>query len=217
MVVETKKKEIIELIQELYSFNQPNVKFEQYCIDATSAVDLIFFAGVEFNDITNKVVFDLGAGTGRLTLASIFLHPSCIFSMDIDPSALYVLRMNLLKLKPITPIHVICADIEFFPLRMGKINENLQICTIMNPPFGVKKRHADRIFLQQAFSFSYVVYSMHLAGEKNHAFIKRHVEKLGWKIDYYFPHTLIIEKTYNFHELKSKKINVNVYRFIKSS
>ncbi|MHA1726190.1 MAG: METTL5 family protein [Promethearchaeota archaeon] len=212
-----KKKEIMEIIQDLNNFSQPRIKLEQYCIDATSAVDIIFFAGVEFNDITNKIIFDLGAGTGRLTLASTFLHPTCIFSMDIDPNALYVLKMNLLKLKPITPVHIICANIEFFPLRMERIDKTFQICTIMNPPFGVKKRHADRIFLQQAFSFSHVVYSMHLAGEKNHAFIKRYVEKLGWKIDYYFPHALIIEKTFDFHKLKSKKINVNVYRFIKSS
>ena len=85
----------------------------------------------------------------------------------------------------------------------------------MNPPFGVQKRMTDRIFLERAFSFSDIVYSIHLAGEKVHEFISNFVKKFDWKIDVILPFNMILERTFPFHSQKVKKINVNVYRFVK--
>ena len=61
-----KKKDIVSIIQNTESFNNPKIGLEQYCIDAACAVDIIYFAGFENNDISNKLIVDLGAGTGRL-------------------------------------------------------------------------------------------------------------------------------------------------------
>ena len=85
----------------------------------------------------------------------------------------------------------------------------------MNPPFGVQKESADRIFLERAFSFSNVIYSIHLANKKVHNFISNFIRKYNWKIDYVLPFNMILEKTFEFHQLKKKKINVNLYRIIK--
>ncbi|MFX1313967.1 MAG: RNA methyltransferase, partial [Promethearchaeota archaeon] len=67
------KKQLISIIQNTETFKNPNIKLEQYCIDAQCAVDIIYFAGFEFNDIYNALIIDLGAGTGRLSIASAFL------------------------------------------------------------------------------------------------------------------------------------------------
>lgn len=211
-----KKKDLITIIQNTRCFNQPKVELEQYCIDAVSAVDIIFFAGVEFNDITDKVIFDLGAGTGRLSLACAFLNPIKIISVDIDKTALKILRQNFDTVKFNFPIYPICCDLEHFPIVLNSLDLSIGITTIMNPPFGVQNRKADRIFLERAFSFSDVVYSLHLSGEKNRVFIKRFVQKLGWKIDYFFSYLLLLEKTFHFHKKKTKKINIDVYRFLKN-
>ncbi|KKL54782.1 hypothetical protein LCGC14_2261960, partial [marine sediment metagenome] len=82
-------------------------------------------------------------------------------------------------------------------------------------PFGVQAQHADRIFLDRAFSFSNVVYSIHLTSLKVQKFILNYIEKFDWKVDNVLPFNMIIEKTYPFHTQKSKKISVNVFRFIK--
>ncbi|MBA7706913.1 hypothetical protein ES703_115772 [subsurface metagenome] len=84
----------------------------------------------------------------------------------------------------------------------------------MNPPFGVKKRTADRIFLERAFAFSNIVYSIHLANKGVHNFISNFIRKYNWKIDYVLPFNMILERSFQFHEQKKKKINVNLYRFI---
>jgi len=86
----------------------------------------------------------------------------------------------------------------------------------MNPPFGVQTSRADRSFLLKAFEYSDVVYSIHLANEKVHNFIINFIKDFKWKIDYYFPFKLKLDKTFEFHSQKTKKIDVNIYRFIKS-
>ena len=86
----------------------------------------------------------------------------------------------------------------------------------MNPPFGVQKNKADRLFLQKAFEFSDVVYSIHLANQKVHKFILSFIKDFHWHVDYYFPFKLKLEKSFEFHTQKTKEIDVNIYRFVKN-
>ena len=211
------KKKLISIIQNTETFKNPNIELEQYCIDAKCAVDIIYFAGFEFNDICNAIVVDLGAGTGRLSLASAFLEAAFILSVDIDREALKILKKNVRSLDLDDMIFPICSDIKYFEISKKNLPKNIKITTIMNPPFGVKTRSADRAFLDKAFSFSDVVYSIHLAGEKIQHFIINYVTRFKWKIDNILPYNMILEKSFPFHTKKTKKIDVNVYRFIKNT
>ncbi|MFX1278576.1 MAG: METTL5 family protein [Promethearchaeota archaeon] len=210
------KKQLISIIQNTEPFVNPKVELEQYCIDANSAVDIIYFAGFEFNDIRNKFVIDFGSGTGRLSVASALLNAETILSIDIDLLALKTLKMNISKLGLEKVILPFCCDINYLEFSKGTFLKNLEVTTIMNPPFGVKKRAADRIFLEKAFSISNVVYSIHLAGDKVYNFISKFSEKFGWRIDNFFAHRMTLERTFQFHKKKVKTIDVNVYRFIKN-
>jgi len=209
------KKEFIFRIQNTETFIDPKVELEQYSIDASCAVDIIYIAGFEFNDINQKIIVDLGAGTGRLSIASTFFKPAYVLSVDIDLSALFILKKNIKKLQLENIIFPICTDVKYFEISKFLLLKNSQITTIMNPPFGVKKRTADRIFLERAFTFSNIVYSIHLANKGVHNFISNFIRKYNWKIDYVLPFNMILERSFQFHEQKKKKINVNLYRFIK--
>ncbi|MBY8988690.1 MAG: methyltransferase [Candidatus Lokiarchaeota archaeon] len=193
----------------------PKIELEQYCIDAQSAVDIVYFAGVEFNDIKNQLVIDLGAGTGRLSIASAYLRASYILSVDIDINALRILKTNIKKLGLETIILPICSDINHFEIVRQLLPKELHITTIENPPFGVQKKTADRFFLQKAFSFSNVVYSIHLANQKVHQFLTSFIKQFNWEIDYVFPFQLSLDRTYEFHKRKTKSVDVNIYRFKK--
>ena len=209
------KKELISIIQNTESFIKPKIELEQYCIDATSAIDILFFAGFEYSDITNRFIVDLGSGTGRLSIASAYLNANAVLSVDIDINALNSLQRNIKNLRLENIIFPLCADVGNLELSKKHLLRNVRITTIMNPPFGVKKRKADRIFLEKAFSFSDVVYSIHLAGEKVYNFISKFCERFNWRIDNYFPYTMILERTFKFHTKKTKQIDVNVFRFVK--
>lgn len=209
------KKELIFQIERTETFTDPKIQLEQYTIDATSAVDIIYCAGFEFNDINQKLIVDLGAGTGRLSIASSFFNPIYILSVDIDFNTLYILQKNVKKLNLERKIFPICADVKHFDISKIVLLRNLKITTIMNPPFGVQKKTADRKFLECAFLFSDVIYSVHLANKKVHNFISNFVRKNNWLIDYVFPFDMLLEKSFQFHKYKTKQIKVNVYRFIK--
>ncbi|MFX1456695.1 MAG: METTL5 family protein [Promethearchaeota archaeon] len=206
------KKELISIIQTTETFTRPKIELEQYCIDATSAVDIIFFAGFEYNDIRNRFIIDLGAGTGRLSIACAYLNANAVLSVDLDCEALYALKRNTKSLRLENIIFPLCSDIRNFELYKNSLLYHTKITTIMNPPFGVQKHKADRFFLEKAFEFSDVIYSIHLAKEKVKNFISKFCEKFNWYIDNYFPYVLILERTFEFHTKKSKQVDVNVFR-----
>jgi putative methylase len=209
------KKDLISIIQKTESFINPKIELEQYCIDANCAIDIIYYAGFEYNDINNAFIIDLGAGTGRLSIASAFLKASFVLSVDIDMLALEILRRNVSSLGLNQVIFPICADIEYFEISRRFLPSDMKVTTIMNPPFGVQKRFADRVFLGKSFAFSDVVYSIHLENPKVHKFISNYINQYNMKIDNVFPFNMVLERTFPFHRKKLKKINVNVYRFIK--
>ena len=210
-----KKKEIVSIIQNTATFSNPKIELEQYCIDASSAVDLIYFAGLEFDDIKNRLIFDFGAGTGRLSIISAYFKATYVLSVDIDWSALKILNENILNLDLNHLIFPICSDIDKFEISNSILPRNLKITTIMNPPFGVQKKAADRVFLEKAFNISDVVYSVHLANVNVSKFISNYIKKFNWKIDYVYPFNMILERTFPFHSKRRKNINVEIYRFIK--
>lgn len=193
----------------------PKIELEQYCIDAQSAVDIIYFAGVEFNDIKNQLIVDLGAGTGRLSIACAYLQASYILSVDIDLNALRILKTNISELGLENIILPLCSDVNHLEIVKNLFPNNLHITTIENPPFGVQKKTADRYFLQKAFTYSDVIYSIHLANQKVHNFLASHIKKFNWKIDYVFPYQLKLDRTYEFHKQKTKSVEVNIYRLIR--
>lgn len=205
----------MSIIQNTATFTNPKIELEQYCIDASSAVDLIYFAGFEFDDIKNRLIFDFGAGTGRLSIASAYFKATYVLSVDIDWSALKILNENILTLDLKHIIFPICSDIDKFEISNSILPRNLKITTIMNPPFGVQKKAADRVFLEKAFNISDVVYSIHLANVNVSKFISNYIKNFNWKIDYVYPFNMILERTFPFHSKKRKNINVEIYRFIK--
>ena len=96
---------------------------------------------------------------------------------------------------------------------------------IQNPPFGVQKRGADRVFLEKALQVADTVFSLHnypfnneplLKRLKTHAgllqvkpspFISRFVESHNGKIEAVYAMSLSIPRMFAFHtEKRSEKI-----------
>lgn len=210
-----KKKELVSIIHKTKSFSNPNVSLEQYCIDAVSAVDILYYAGFEHDDIKNHIVVDLGAGTGRLSIIAAYLQALLVISIDIDRSALTILKKNCVDLNIYHVIHPINANIDQLPFIMDCETYFDKITTIMNPPFGVQTRKADRSFLNSAFDYSDVIYSIHLSNSESRKYLKSYIEKNNWKVDDIYSFNMVLEKSFQFHTQKRKEILVDLYRLIK--
>jgi putative methylase len=83
---------------------------------------------------------------------------------------------------------------------------------VSNPPFGVKKRGADLRFLKKAVSIADVIYSMHLAGDKNRTFLKNEIEKLGARIAQLETFQFPIGRLFEYHKKQKHMVDVDLYR-----
>ncbi|MFQ5887404.1 MAG: METTL5 family protein, partial [Candidatus Hydrothermarchaeales archaeon] len=86
---------------------------------------------------------------------------------------------------------------------------------VQNPPFGVQRDKADRIFLEKALEVGEVIYSMHKM--ETQEFIKGYVQKLNGKIAEIMTIDFILPYSYGFHRKRAVKTKVDIYRILSAS
>jgi len=198
-----KKKELEILLQKVPTFENPSPNLEQYLTPANIVADIIFIAH-QFGDIEEKVVFDLGCGTGIFAIGATITGAKKVIGFDIDKKivdkAREYAKNNSLK-------------VEFLEKDILEINEKCDTI-LMNPPFGAQKSNlkADRKFIETAFKISNVIYTLHL--EKTIPFIEKMVSSLKGKIDFYKKYGFQIKHTYSFHEKKCVEYDVSLLRIL---
>jgi putative methylase len=202
-----KKRDLEIILQKLPPHPAPMVKLEQYSTPAIIAADIVFNAYLEEN-INDKVMLDLGCGTGIFAIGAKLLGAREAMGIDVDGTALTIAKgyANTLSL-----------DITFHELDISEVTRSILpkagIDTIIqNPPFGAQKtaKGADRIFLEKALEFAKIVYSLHLT--KTDEFITLLVNKLGgeitWKKKYVFP----INHIFHFHTQEKVDYDVTLFK-----
>lgn len=83
-----KLKELEQYLQDVKDFPEPKIQLEQYKTRPYLAACMLYEAEVNFQDITDKVVLDIGCGTGCLSIAAAMLEAKKIHSVDLDVDAL---------------------------------------------------------------------------------------------------------------------------------
>jgi putative methylase len=148
-----------------------------------------------------------------------------VFAVDIDSSALKTLKSNASKLNLIENITLIQRDItQIQEHEIKKLNHEIrsyssenQIICIMNPPFGIQKRHADRPFLHLAMKLADKIYTIHLSNPKTRVYIENLVNSQGWVITSIHSQKLVLEHAFSFHKQKRKSILSDVYKMEKKT
>jgi len=178
----------------------PRIRLEQYTTPAGIAADILFLAAFVYQDIVDKTVVDLGTGTGRLAVGAASLGARQITGIDIDPVAIEVARENAETAK---------ADIDWIIGDLEAIHGEFDT-VIMNPPFGTKQRHLDKVFLGKAIQIGRVVYSLHKSTTREHIsrFLKRH----GCKVGAIHEYTLEIPMMFEHHRKRKHPVKVDCYR-----
>jgi len=195
------KKELEIELEKLSGFDFPDIQLEQYVTPPPLAAFIVSNAYL-FSDL--EFVIDLGCGTGMLAIAAGKLGARVI-GVDVDRKALTIAKNNSKRLG--VKIDLIQADVRHFEARRKNFT------TIMNPPFGIKTRHADRPFLSKALEISRVIYSIHSAGSEK--FVKRLAAEKGFEITHLWRFSIPLRRTYEFHEKEFKYIPIEVYRIEK--
>lgn len=198
----------IELTQ-VAAFEQPKWQLEQYPTSAHIAAQLVHAAAVQFGDIEDRTVIDLGVGCGVLSCGALLLGAAHVLGLDIDPDALEQAQQNSDELElELDLLHIDVSSLLTIPHRFQADT------VIMNPPFGTKNKGIDLVFLQVASQMATTaIYSLHKTSTRAHVLAKAKewgfdgqvVAQLRWDIP----------AMYKFHKLKSVDIDVDFIRFVK--
>lgn len=206
MNVRMKKKHLAMLLSKLKGFESPQPELEQYRTPGNVAAELLWLA-YSLGEIEGKVVADLGAGTGVLSIGAILLGAERVYAVEKDKRALEIARENARSLGVEDRIEFINADVSEFSKRVDTV--------VMNPPFGSQVKHADRPFLIKAFEVGDVVYSIHLSKPEVRNFIETFVVGAGFGITHRLTLPFEIPAQFWFHKKRLEKIYIDVYRFEK--
>jgi putative methylase len=183
-----------------------NISLEQYPTPATIVASVLYAAQMEHNDITDKTVCDLGCGDGIFTIGAALLGAKRVIGIDVQSKALKASQKNSRLLGTEDIVDWILGDVSSFHLCCP-------IDTVVsNPPFGVKNRGADLRFLKTATSVADVIYSMHLAGDKNRVFLSKEIEKLGATVTQLETFQFPIGRLFEHHKKQKHLVDVDLYR-----
>ncbi|MBI2139785.1 methyltransferase [Candidatus Woesearchaeota archaeon] len=186
--------------------NEPKVRLEQYITDPEIAATVLWDAYLR-GHIKGKTIADLGCGSGILGIGCILLEAREVYFVDADPESLEVARENAPQIKSecksASQTHFLAGDISRFVHCVDTV--------VMNPPFGTKSEHADKEFLEKAFSLGDSVYSFHKSSTKEFitGFGSRHGFSAIEVKDFNFP----LKASLSFHRRKIHRIRVSSFYF----
>ena len=192
------RKQLAIKLSKLNIIDKLNVNLEQYQTDSELAADLLWIA-YQNGDIKNKVVADFGCGNGILGIGALLLGAKFVYFLDLDKNSLIVCKGNIPT--GMKNYQIILEDIADF-------NKNVDI-VVMNPPFGVQKRKADKVFLETAMKYCNKIYSIHKIESKG--FIDLLSSEKGFKVLDIIEREFILKKTYKFHSKSKYGFKVGIW------
>ena len=200
------KSRLAMILSKMEGFSQPDPAKEQYQTDSEVAAAILWNAFMQ-GDIKDRIVADLGAGTGVLGLGALALGARFVFLVELDEEAMGVAKRNFEGVKEFTQ-----GKPHFFVGDVNEFNQEVEV-VIQNPPFGVQSRYADRDFLKKAFEIAEVVYSIHKIESKE--FVEKMAGDFGFKITHFWYYSYPLKQTMDFHTHRIKRIRVGCWRFVK--
>ncbi|MBI5133099.1 MAG: methyltransferase [Thaumarchaeota archaeon] len=181
-------------LSKLEPFPSHSPALEQYPLNGNLAASLLWKAYLN-NDIENKTVADLGCGNGILGIGAQLLGAKDVSFLDVDKRALDLAKKNAGRGM------FFLGDVTTFSEQVDTV--------LMNPPFGVQTRKADKIFLETAMKTSKTIYSIHKIESKN--FIQALCKEYGFRVEEIMEEDFIVKPLYSFHTEKKHSVAVGIW------
>jgi len=196
-----KQRQLEIILQQIPKPTSPMSHLEQYMTPAPIAADVLYTA-CQWEDINDKIVVDLGCGTGIFAVGAYLMGAKNVQGFDVDPNVIAQAKENARRNN--YPIEFVAQDIVDIQTTCDTV--------LMNPPFGAQKAnlHADRKFIEKGFAIASVLYSFHL--KKTVPFFEKMITALNGEItlqkDYEFP----IKWMFDFHYKQVVSYKVSLLR-----
>jgi len=199
-----RKKHLAKILSSLERFKDPKIELEQYETPGDVAAEMIWIADMK-GKIRDKVIADLGCGTGILAIGCALLGAEKIYAVDVDGDAIEIARRNAVKMG--------CNDyIEFLKMDVSDFDINVDT-VVMNPPFGCQSRNADRPFLNKGFEISNDIFSLHLARRDVERFLEKYSAEFGFSVHFLKKMEMELPARFFFHRKRIERMDVNIIHF----
>jgi len=202
------KSKLAIILSKLDKIEEQNIGLEQYMTPSEVAAELLWSAAMR-DEIKGRNAADLGCGNGLFGIGMLLLGANKAVFVEKSESSIAICRKNIQKIKE---EFAVSGESEIIRADINEFDEKVDI-VMMNPPFGTKKKHADKEFLERAFNSAETVYSIHKFPTRN--FVERFSREKGFKITdekrFLFP----IAKSRPYHKKKAFNVDVAAWRFEK--
>jgi len=200
------KTQLAQQLAVVAGFDDPRVDLEQYRTPPDIAAHLIHTADLH-GDIEDRIVVDLGTGTGMLALGAVLRGPKTVVGVDLDPEPLGTAQANERRVAATAEVEWVRGDATAAPLCPDG-----PTTVVMNPPFGAQSgnEHADRGFLATAAEIADVSYSIHNRGSEE--FVEAFATDNAGDVTHAFEAELDLPRQFEFHDDDRRTIPVEVFR-----
>lgn len=184
-----------------------NVELEQYATEGDLAA--YWMLGVDqLDDVVGKHVLDLCAGNGILGLACLFIGAAKVTMVETDAQAAAIARQNCQNIKAKHPAQT--NVIEAF-IGRDKIDISDVDIIVMNPPWGVQSKRADRAILQ--FAFEQDVEAIHVLHSAKATHLEALAKENGWLVEGVLESKFRLPPTYSHHTKGKAFSEIICWRF----
>ncbi|RME78173.1 DNA methylase [Candidatus Woesearchaeota archaeon] len=198
------KKSLAVELSRLKTFTSPKVVLEQYPTDSEAAATVLWAAYMR-GDIEDNIVADLGAGTGILGIGAYLLGAKGVYFVEKDPDAICDLKENLARIQ---------LDDNYTILEQDVCDVDITADIVLqNPPFGTRKEHADKLFLECAKNIAPIIYSVHKTSTLS--FVKAWAKDNNYAITLQLPLHIQLKKQFPHQTKKISRADVTVVRLEK--
>lgn len=210
-----KLKKLEEYLQCVDNFIKPKIKLEQYITPSHIASHILYMCN-SFGDINNKLIADLGSGTGMLSIGAALLEACHVIGFEIDQDAIQIAKANIDEME-IENVDFVTMDINNILLNIDKGEmkcfQNKFDTVLINPPFGTKKNAGTDIqFLKVAAHLAKsTIYSLHKTSTRD--YVKRKCADLNMDGSVVAELRYNLDSSYRFHKEASVDISVDLWQF----
>ncbi|MHA2368265.1 MAG: METTL5 family protein [Candidatus Hodarchaeales archaeon] len=205
------KNQIMDFLKAIPTVEMPSRALEQYSTPQQLAWDMVDFAHSK-GDISGRVVWDLGCGTGILAFGAALMGARLVIGVDMDYHSLLVAANVLQSFSEPLSIQFIASSAEFPGFKQQATKDST---VVMNPPFGTQRKGIDMVFLRRGFQLGCVVYSLHKANQPTRRLIRQIADENGFGVDYRKSKSFPIPKMFKNHQREVFPVSVDFYRFVR--